>query len=118
MPTLFVERNNQYSVVCHTRVAEDCSENGGWCDSKEEAQDWVEEECWIFSGEGWLCLKCNAHFMRNLSQTRRDKGLDALLPNGWDDDLEVGIETPKDKHPPRKPSPTKASPPDPPRQEG
>ena len=93
MPTLFVERNKQYSVVCHTRVAEDCSENGGWCGSKEEAQDWVEEECWIFSGEGWLCLKCNAHFMKNLAQTRRDKGLDSLLPDGWDDDLEVGINT-------------------------
>jgi hypothetical protein len=53
----------------------------------------VEEECWIFSGEGWICLKCNAHFMRNLSQTRRDKGLDSLLPDGWDDDLEVGINT-------------------------
>jgi hypothetical protein len=31
--------------------------------------------------------------MRNLSQTRRDKGLDKLLPDGWDDDLEVGINT-------------------------
>ena len=90
---MFVERNNQYSVVCHTRVAEDCLENGKWFDSEEEAQDWVEEECWIFSGEGWICLKCNAHFMRNLSQTRRDKGLDSLLPDGWDDDLEVGINT-------------------------
>ena len=49
---MFVERNNEYSVVCHTRVAEDCLENGEWFDSKEDAQDWVEEECWIFSGEG------------------------------------------------------------------
>jgi len=40
---LFVERNNQYSMVCHTRVAEDCLENGGWCDSEEEAKDWVED---------------------------------------------------------------------------
>jgi hypothetical protein len=53
----------------------------------------VEEECWIFSGEGWFCNECNSHFMRNLSQTRRDKGLDSLLPDGWDDDLEVGINT-------------------------
>ena len=90
---LFVKRNNQYSVVCHTRVAEDCLENGGWCDSEEEAHDWVEDECWIFSGEGWICLKCNAHFMKSLAQTRRDKGLDSLLPDGWDDDLEVGINT-------------------------
>ena len=90
---MFVERNNEYSVVCHTRAAEDCLENGEWFDNKEDAQNWVEEECWIFSGEGRICLKCNAHFMRNLSKTRRDKGMDSLLPDGWDDDLEVGINT-------------------------
>ena len=73
--------------------ADNCSENGGWCDSEEEAQEWVEDECWIFSGEGWFCIECNSHYMRNLSQTRRDKGLDKLLPDGWDDDLEVGINT-------------------------
>ena len=90
---MFVKKNNQYSTVCNARVAEDCSENGEWCDSEEEAQEWVEQECWIFSGEGWFCNECNSHFMRNLSQTRRDKGLDSLLPDGWDDDLEVGINT-------------------------
>ena len=59
-PALFVERNNQFSLVCSARVAEDCSENGGWCDTEEEAQEWVEDECWIFSGEGWICffIKC------------------------------------------------------------
>jgi hypothetical protein len=31
--------------------------------------------------------------MRNLSQTRRDKGLDSLMRAGWDADLEVGIDT-------------------------
>jgi hypothetical protein len=84
---LFVERNNQYSMVCHTRVAEDCLENGGWCDSEEEAKDWVEDECWIFSGEGWFCPQCNIHFMQNLSQTRRVKGQEEPP----DDDLHVGI---------------------------
>ena len=34
---LIVERNKQFSVVCYSRAAEDCSENGGWCDSEEEA---------------------------------------------------------------------------------
>ena len=66
---MFVERNNQFSVVCNARVAHNCSENGGWCDSEEEAHDWVEDECWIFSGEGWFCIECNSHYMRNLSQT-------------------------------------------------
>ena len=90
---LFIEKDSQFSLVCDARVAEDCSENGEWCDSVKEAQEWVEEECWIFSGEGWFCNECNSHFMQNLSQTRRDKGLDSLLPDGWDDDLEVGINT-------------------------
>ena len=113
MPTLFVERNNQYSVVCHTRVAEDCSENGGWCDSKEEAQDWVEEECWIFSGEGWLCLKCNAHFMRNLSQTRQTKVWMHCHQMDGTTIWRSALRHRKINTPPRKPSPTIASPPDP-----
>ena len=92
-PTLFAERNNQFSVICHTRAAEDCSENGEWCDSEEEAQEWVELECWIFSGEGWFCLQCNSHFMANLAKTRRDKGMNSMLPDGWDEDLAVGIPT-------------------------
>ena len=91
--TLFLEKNDKYSVMCHTRVSQDCAEKGEWCDSKEEALEWVEEECWIFSGEGWFCHQCNSHFMKNLSQTRRDKGLGSMLPDGWDDDLEVGINT-------------------------
>ncbi len=90
---MFKQRNDQYSVKCHTKIAPDCLLWGEYCDSKEEAQEWVEEECWIFSGEGWFCNECNSHFMRNLSQTRRDKGLDSLMPDGWDDDLEVGIDT-------------------------
>ncbi len=90
---MFLEKNNQYSVVCHTRIAEDCLENGEWQNTKEEAQDWVEEECWIFSGEGWICLSCNTHLMTNLSKTRRDKGLNSMLPDGWNDGLEVGIDT-------------------------
>jgi hypothetical protein len=90
---MILQKENKFSVKCHTQIADDCSENGGWCDSEEEAQEWVEEECWIFSGDGWFCNECNFHFMRNLSQTRRDKGMDSLLPDGWHDDLEVGINT-------------------------
>ena len=69
---LIVERNKQFSVVCYSRAAEDCSENGGWCDSEEEAREWVEDKCWIFTGEGWMCINCNAHHMRNLKLHRRD----------------------------------------------
>ena len=42
---------------------------------------------------GTLVNAVQGHYMRNLSQTRRDKGLDSLLPDGWDDNLEVGIDT-------------------------
>jgi len=62
---------------------------GPYCDSKEEAQRWVEDECWIFSGEGWFCPQCNIHFMQNLSKTRRVKG----QKSPPDDDLYVGINT-------------------------
>ena len=88
---MFVERNNQFSIVCNARVADKCSENGGWCDSEEEAQEWVEDECWIFSGEGWFCPKCNIHFMQNLSKVRRGKG--QTPPPDDDIDLYKGIET-------------------------
>jgi hypothetical protein len=89
---LIVKKADEYSVVCHTRVAPDCQENGGWCDSEEEAQEWVEHECWIFSGEGWICIACNAHFMRNLAQNRRETYGDRPDETP-DDDLYEGIDT-------------------------
>ena len=88
-PTLFKQRNDQYSVKCHTKIAPDCQLWGEYCDSKEEAQEWVEGECWIFSGEGWICAQCNAHFMRNLAKNRLIKGQEEPP----DEDLHVGIST-------------------------
>ena len=70
---MFVERNKEYSVVCHTRIAEDCLENGEWFDNKEDAQDWVEEECWIFSGEGHFCVQCNEQVLRNIANLQTKK---------------------------------------------
>tara|TARA_B100000676_G_C17551352_1_gene567566 strand:+ start:180 stop:404 length:225 start_codon:yes stop_codon:yes gene_type:complete len=46
----------------------------GWCDSEEEAQAWVEDECWVFSEDGWFCPKSNIHFVQNLSSHHRDLG--------------------------------------------
>ena len=85
---MFLKKNDQYSVECYTRISKDCLENGRYCNSKEEARDWVEDKCWIYSGEGWICIKCNEHFMRNLAKRRRDKQQD-----NRDDDLFIGIET-------------------------
>jgi hypothetical protein len=81
-PTLFKQRNDQYSVKCHTKIAPDCLLWGEYCDSKVEAQEWVEKECWI-------CIQCNAHFMRNLAKNRLIKG----QGEPPDDDLYVGINT-------------------------
>ena len=94
-PEFIVQKNNQFSVACQTKAAKDCLQNGEYCDSEEEALHWVEHECWIFSGDGWICLKCNEHFMGNLRTTRRVKGLDGNVkgPDELDDDLQVGIET-------------------------
>ncbi len=86
---MFIDNNNQYAVQCYTQVAADCLKNGEYFDSEEEARDWVEDECWIFSGEGWFCYNCNIHFMQNLAQNRRDKGQEEIE----DDDLHTGIET-------------------------
>ena len=85
---MILKKDDQYSVECLTKVAEDCLLNGQFCDSEEEALEWVEDECWIYSGEGWICIKCNDHFMRNLVKNRRDKKTD-----GPDEDLFTGIET-------------------------
>jgi hypothetical protein len=49
----------------HSRVAPDCSENGSWCDS-EEANEWIEDEFWIFTGGAWFCIDYKAHPMCNL----------------------------------------------------
>ncbi len=86
---MFVEKNKLIAVECCTQVASDCLQNGEYFDSEEDAQDWVEEECWIFSGEGWFCYNCNIHYMQNLTQTRRIKGQEPPP----DDDLYKGIET-------------------------
>ena len=84
---MFIQKGDLYAVGCQTKIAKNCQQHGEFCDSEEEAQDWVEFECWIFSGEGWICIKCNEHFMSKIAQLRK-KGTE-----GPDDDLEVGIDT-------------------------
>ena len=97
---MFLNKNNQYRIECHTKLATDCIQNGEYCDSEEEAQEWVESECWIFSGDGWICNKCHDQFMSNLKKLRKVKGnglngvdndLDGF--DGLDNDLETGVDT-------------------------
>lgn len=86
---LYAKRSGQFSVKCFYKVAPDCQLRGEYCDSEEEARDWVEDECWIFSGEGWFCPECNAHFMRNLAKNRLIKGQEPPP----EEDLHTGIDT-------------------------
>lgn len=94
---MIIQKNDQYSVECHTKAATNCIQNGEYCDSEEEAIEWVEYECWIFSGEGWICTNCHEKFMgdmvkmRKLKETEGPAGPDE--EDGLDNDLEVGIDT-------------------------
>ena len=85
---MIIDKNGHYAIECQTKAAIDCLQNSGYFDSKEEAQESVEDECWIFTGEGWICINCNTHFMANLRKQRKDRGLDES-----DDDLYKGINT-------------------------
>ena len=92
---LFQKKNNQYSVECQTKIAADCFTKGQYFNSEEEAEDWVERECWIFSGDGWFCPKCNIHFMQNLSSHRRDMGRKVdpkKAGDGLDNELVIGLD--------------------------
>ena len=63
----------EFSVPCQIKIAEDCSRQGEYCESKEDAREWVEEECWIFSGEGYFCVECNEQVLRNISNLQSKK---------------------------------------------
>ena len=65
--------DGEYSVPCQLKIAEDCAEVGEFCESKEDARYWVDEECWIFSGEWYLCVECNQQIMRNISKLETKK---------------------------------------------
>ena len=97
---MLVNKNNQYSIECQIKMSTDCLQTGEYCDSKEEAQDGVEQECWIDSGEGWICNKCHDQSMGNLKMHRKELGLglsgmdnDLEGYDGLDNDLESGIDT-------------------------
>ena len=96
---MIVKKNNQYSAECQTKIATDCVQTGEYCDSEEEAQHWAEQECWIDSGEGWICNKCHDQMMGNLKRHRKEQGLglsgiddDLKGYDGLDNELESGID--------------------------
>jgi len=91
--------NKEYSVQCQSKIATDCFKNGKSFDSEDEAHDWMENECWVFSGEGWICPKCHDEFMGSLTSHRHKQGNgidgvdnDAEAHDGLDNALESGID--------------------------
>ncbi len=62
-----------FAIPCQIKIAEDCVQVGEFCESKEDACHWVEEECWISSGEGYFCLQCNEQIMRNIVKLETKK---------------------------------------------
>jgi hypothetical protein len=46
---------------------------GKFCETKEDARDWVEDECWICSGEGYFCVECNDQVLRNIGNLQTKK---------------------------------------------
>jgi len=62
-----------FAVPCQLKIAEDCAQIGKFCESKKDARLWVEEECWIFSGEGHFCAQCNDQIMRNIAKLSTKK---------------------------------------------
>ncbi|SVC90784.1 uncharacterized protein METZ01_LOCUS343638 [marine metagenome] len=67
---MIVEKNHLFAVECQVKMSAECPQIGKYCDTEEEAKEWVEEEGWIFSGEGYICLKCNEQILRNISKIK------------------------------------------------
>ena len=73
VPVYIVQKNNQYSVECQINRAANCLKIGEYHDSHEDAVEWAEEECWIFSGEGWICFHCVESIWKKVVNKRQDK---------------------------------------------
>ena len=71
---MIVRKNSLYAVECQTKISSECVKTSEYCGSEEEAVEWVEEQCWIDSGEGWICTQCNEQILQNLGKVRTDRG--------------------------------------------
>ena len=56
----------KFAVPCQIKIAEDCAQVGKFCETKEDARDWVEHECWIGSGEGFFAWNVTIRFCETL----------------------------------------------------
>ncbi|QPJ66128.1 MAG: hypothetical protein G3M78_12280 [Candidatus Nitrohelix vancouverensis] len=72
---MYIEKDDQYAVECQLKIAPDCIKTGEFCETNEDAVEWVEEECWIYSGEGWICTQCNLQIFQNIGDLKRRQRL-------------------------------------------
>lgn len=66
-------KEGKFAIPCQIKIAEDCAQLGNFFESREDACHWAEEECWIFSGEGYFCIQCNDQIMRNIANLQTKK---------------------------------------------
>lgn len=71
---LIIKKDEKFAVDCQVKMAADCLQNSEFFYSQEDALDWVEEECWINSGEGWICTQCHEQILRNITKLAKPKG--------------------------------------------
>ena len=93
---MILQKDDQYAVECQTKASGQCLQNGEYCESEEDAVLWVEFECWIDSGEGWICTNCHEMIMNKMVQMRHQKEADGPPPepkDGLNSNLEKGIDT-------------------------
>jgi hypothetical protein len=60
----------KYAVPCQIKISDVCVQSGEFCVAKEDARDWVEDDFWIFSGEGWICPRCNEQIYVNMAKIK------------------------------------------------
>ncbi|MFQ5443801.1 MAG: hypothetical protein ACE5EK_04195 [Nitrospinales bacterium] len=72
---MFNRKDNQIAVKCQVTMAKNCVLIGEYVDSEEEALEWVEEDCWISSGEGWICPRCHEQILKNIGNIGKPPGM-------------------------------------------
>ena len=65
--------DGEFAISCQIKLAEDCAQQSAFCEDKESAREWVEDECWIYSGEGYFCIECNEQVLRNIANLSTKK---------------------------------------------
>ena len=65
--------DGEFAIPCQIKIAEDCAQQSEFCEDKDSAREWVEDECWICSGEGYFFIECNEQVLRNIANLSTKK---------------------------------------------